>query len=171
MPGGRPSKYEPRYHPEQAFKFGLLGLTDEELAGQFDITVSTLNNWKEKHEEFFVALKEGKDGADGKVAASLYHRARGYSHKEDKIFNNNGEPLIVPTVKHYPPDTTAAIFWLKNRQRGKWRDVRNTEVTGAGGGPVKTEQSLDLSGLSDKELAALEQLIIKAATAEPETGD
>ena len=34
----------------------------------------------------------------------------------------NGQIVITPTIKHYPPDTTAGIFWLKNRQRDKWRD-------------------------------------------------
>jgi hypothetical protein len=56
------------------------------------------------------------------VASKLFHRAIGYEHPEDKIFNNNGEEMVVPTIKHYPPDTTAAIFWLKNRQPDKWRD-------------------------------------------------
>ena len=46
----------------------------------------------------------------------------GYEHKEDKIFNNNGEALVVGTTKYYAPDTTAAIFWLKNRQPELWRD-------------------------------------------------
>jgi len=44
--------------------------------------------------------------------------------------------LIVPTVKHYPPDTTAAIFWLKNRQPAKWREKQEVETT------IKVEQPL-----------------------------
>ena len=38
------------------------------------------------------------------------------------MFLFNGETIVVPTVKHYPPDPISAIFWLKNRQRKKWRD-------------------------------------------------
>jgi hypothetical protein len=51
----------------------------------------------------------------------LFERAKGYSHPEDKIFNNNGEPLIIPTVKHYPPETAACVVWLANRQPNKWK--------------------------------------------------
>ena len=167
---GRPSKYKPDYHPDQAYKYCLLGAKDTELATFFEVDEATINRWKVAHPEFAEALLRGKDQADAEVSQKLYHRAKGYSHKEDKIFIHNGEPVIVPTVKHYPPDTTAAIFWLKNRQRGKWRDVRNTEVTGEAGGPIKTTQSLNLSELSDKELADLER-IIKAATDEPTPGD
>ena len=170
MPAGRPSKYKPDYHPDQAYKYCLLGVTDAELAALFEVDEATINRWKEAHPEFAEALLRGKDQADAEVSQKLYHRAMGYSHKEDKIFQYEGRPIIVPTIKHYPPDTTAAIFWLKNRQKGKWRDVRNTEVTGEDGGPIKTEQALNLGELSDKELAELER-IIKAATAEPATGD
>jgi len=76
-------------------------------------------------------LKRGKDKADTNVIESLYRRAIGYSHPEDKIFNNNGKALIVPTTKHYAPDTTAAIFWLKNRRPEEWRDRQ--EITGKDG--------------------------------------
>lgn len=65
--------------------------------------------------------------ADAVIAQKLFHRAKGYEHPEDKIFNDSGKPLVVPTVKHYPPDTTAAIFWLKNRQPKKWRDKQEID--------------------------------------------
>ena len=65
------------------------------------------------------------------MASRLYKRAIGYEHDEDKIFNNQGEPLIVPTTKHVQPDTTAAIFWLKNRQPARWRDKQEIEHGGS----------------------------------------
>ena len=116
----RPSKYKDEY-TEQAYKLCLLGATDKDLADFFNTTEQTINAWKKKP-EFLESLKRGKMEADAVIAQKLFHRAKGYSHHEDKIFNANGEPLIVPTVRHYPPDTTAAIFWLKNRQKNKWRD-------------------------------------------------
>lgn len=125
---GRPSKYQTEY-AEQAYKLCLLSATDTDLADFFDISESTLNNWKLVHPEFVEALKNGKSVADANVVERLYQRAMGYSHPEDKIFNNNGVALIVPTIKHYPPDTTAAIFWLKNRQPGEWRDRQEIDHT------------------------------------------
>ena len=122
--GGRPTDYKDEY-AEQAYNYCLLGATDEQLALFFDVSEQTINNWKKKHQVFSLALKRGKDQADAIIAQSLFHRAKGYSHPEDKIFNDQGIALVVPTTKHYPPDTTAAIFWLKNRRPDKWRDRIN----------------------------------------------
>ncbi len=134
----RPPKYCKEF-AVQAFKLCLLGATDVEIADFFEVDERTVNRWKVAHKEFCQALKEGKMAADARVASRLYERAMGYEHPEDKIFNNNGSPLVVPTVKHYPPDTTAAIFWLKNRQRAKWRDKQDHEHTGKDGAPIESK--------------------------------
>ena len=144
-PVGRPSKYQDDF-AAQAFKLCLLGATDKDLAGFFDTTEQTINAWKKAHPEFLEALKAGKNRADAEVANRLYRRALGYSHKEDKIFQYEGEPVIVPTTKHYPPDTTAMIFWLKNRQPGSWRDKRDVEVAG------QVDVNNPFAGLSTEEL-------------------
>jgi hypothetical protein len=68
----------------------------------------------------------------------------GYSAPEDKIFNNDGKPLIVPTVKNYPPDTTAVIFWLKNRRPDEWRDKIDHGISAPDGGPVKTDSKVQI---------------------------
>lgn len=129
MPGGRPTKYDEAY-AEQVYKLCLLGATDKEIADFFDVAESTINKWKLEYDEFSESIRRGKVQADAQVADSLYQRACGYSHPEDKIFNNNGrEPTIVPTIKHYPPDTQAALIWLKNRQKDKWRDKTEQDVS------------------------------------------
>lgn len=129
MGAGRPSKYKPEY-AEQAYKLCLLSATDKDIADFFGVDEATINRWKEKHPEFCESLKRGKEEADARVADRLYQRAMGYSHPEEKVFQYNGEPVVVPTTRHYPPDVTAAIFWLKNRQRDKWRDKQDVEVSG-----------------------------------------
>ncbi|EAA3705864.1 terminase [Salmonella enterica subsp. enterica serovar Newport] len=126
---GRPSAYKPEY-AEQARKLCLLGHTDAELASFFDVSEQTINAWKHAHPDFLESIKKGKAVADSEVAAKLFHRATGYEHPEDDIRAVDGSIVITPTVKHYPPDTTAAIFWLKNRQRDKWRDKQEVEHTG-----------------------------------------
>lgn len=125
---GRPSKFD-SLDLDKVRKVASKGWTDAEMADFFEVTEQTWNNWKLAHEDFFESLKEWKAEADLRVERSLYERAIGYSHPEDKIFNDGGEPLVVPTRKNYPPDTTAAIFWLKNRQSGNWRDKQETEHT------------------------------------------
>ena len=130
---GRPSKYKEEYC-EQAEKLARLGATDKEMADFFGVTEQTLNNWKTDKDgnetPFFESLKRGKVESDARVVDSLYQRALGYSCREDKVFLVDKKPLIVPMMKQYPPDTTAAIFWLKNRRPSEWRDRQDINVTG-----------------------------------------
>lgn len=132
---GRPTKYKKEY-AEQAAKLCRLGAIDTDLADFFNVAKSTINKWKKDYPKFSDSLKESKDYLDNKVERSLYERAVGYEHPEDKIFNNNGKKLIVPTTKHYPPETVAAIFWLKNRQPDKWKDIKEVELSGNKEKPV-----------------------------------
>lgn len=120
---GRPSKYRDEF-AEQARKLCLLGATDKDLASFFEVSEATLNNWKIEYPSFLESLKAGKQLADAVIADSLYQRAKGYSHPEDDIRVVAGEIVITPTIKHYPPDSTALIFWLKNRRPDLWRDKR-----------------------------------------------
>lgn len=130
MSGGRPSKYKPEF-VEQAAKLTALGATDRELADFFQVTDRTLNGWKIRHPEFFQSLKLGKEAADARVEQSLYNRARGYSHDAVKILmTKEGDVYREEYVEHYPPDTTACIFWLKNRKSAEWRDKQEVEHSG-----------------------------------------
>ena len=118
---GRPSGYRPEYDA-QAIKLCRLGATDKELADFFGVADSTLSLWKLKHPSFSEALTRSKDEFDAQVERALFQRALGYSHKAVKMFQAGGEVITQDYVEHYPPDTTACIFWLKNRQKDKWRD-------------------------------------------------
>lgn len=129
MPAGRPTDYREGYN-EQARKLCLLGHTDAELARYFEVEESTINNWKIAHPQFLESIKEGKENADANVSASLYHRALGYSHPDVEIKVLDGTIAKVEVIKHYPPDPTSAIFWLKNRQPKKWRDKQEVEHSG-----------------------------------------
>ena len=132
MAGGRPTKLTKEIK-RQIEILAKKGFTDAEMADVVGVTEQTVNSWKIKDTSFFESLKDWKLIADSDVEKSLYQRATGYEHSEDKIFNDNGEPLIVPTIKRYPPDTTAGIFWLKNRKPKEWRDKtevdQNTKMT------------------------------------------
>jgi hypothetical protein len=156
MAGGRPSKYDPKMI-EQARKLCELGATDREVADFFEISESTLNLWKGLHPEFSESLKVGKTAADERVIQSLYRRATGYVHDAVKIaVNSQGEVTQVPFVEHYPPDTTAAIFWLKNRRKEEWRDRVDHEHAGRDGGVIQTK--VDVTGLSVEQLRALSSI-------------
>jgi hypothetical protein len=128
MSSGRPSKIA-KINLDKVKHYAAKGYTDDELKVIFGVTDRTLDNWKKKYPIFFRSLKEGKLIADEKVVASLFERACGYSHPEVDIRVINGEVVKIPIVKHYPPDTTAMIFWLKNRQRENWRDKQDINHT------------------------------------------
>ena len=104
MPAGRKSKYNPGMIPAVEM-WARDGLTEEEIARKLGVGHTAFNVWKNKHAEFVEALKTSKETADARVEKALYTKA-------------------------LDGDTTAQIFWLKNRQPGKWRDKHEIENTG-----------------------------------------
>ena len=118
---GRPSKRT----PETCAKIHILsrrGFTDKEIAGILDLDEATLTLWK-RDPEFFTFLKTAKEVSDAIVTRSLYEKAVGYEWEEEEVVGNFKKGMEVQKVhKRLPPDTTACIFWLKNRQREEWRE-------------------------------------------------
>ena len=123
-------KYEEWLEPE-----GLLelqgwardGLIDEQIAENMGIVPSTLYEWKKKYPNISEALKKGKEVVDRQVENALLKRALGYEYEEKKTEqweDAEGNPCekITVTRKQIAPDTTAQIFWLKNRKSDVWRD-------------------------------------------------
>jgi hypothetical protein len=129
MANGRPTKFKPEF-VELARKLAQLGATDRDVADFFEVDERTLYRWKHEREDFCQALKVGKGAADDRVEQSLYRRAVGYTHDDTHFSSYEGVVTATPYVKHLPPDTTAAIFWLKNRRPAEWRDKTETELSG-----------------------------------------
>lgn len=155
---GRPSEFS-----EEKVRFAVVlagfGATDAEISSGIGISREALSQWREKHPEFADALKNAKEVADNEVEKSLFQRAKGYSHPDTHFATVDGKVVATPTVKHYPPDTTACIFWLKNRRADRWRDVWKHEHSGPNGGPIQVEQ------MSAEELEA--ELVKRGALAKP----
>lgn len=152
---GRPTKYpEIEKRLDEIEELAGFGLTIEQIANFLKIAPDTMYRYQNTHPEFSESIKRGKVKADTKVKKSLYERANGYQHHEDKIFLYEGEPIIVPTIKHYPPDTAAAFIWLKNRCG--WQD--KLDVTAE----VTQKPAIDYTKLSTDELKKLESLLRKA---------
>ncbi len=132
---GRHSSFKEEYIG-QAEKLCALGATDVELADFFGIDISTLYRWKNEFEGFCEAIKTAKEAADNRVERSLYARATGYTFDTEKVVGGKDGAEVVPYREHVPPDTTAMIFWLKNRMPKQWRDRRIEEISGLDGGPL-----------------------------------
>jgi hypothetical protein len=125
--GGRPTDYKQEYN-EQVFKLCLLGAMDKDIADFFDVSEKTINLWKKRYPEFFQSIKRGKMQADANVAASLYKCAIGFVKEDcEEVFQHKGEIVRANVKKYFPPNVTAQIFVLKNRQPKLWRD-KQTQV-------------------------------------------
>ena len=130
--GGRPKeKVEDKVDFLQVRKLAGHGLTDIEIGSVLGLSESTINRYK-TDPEFLEALKRGKAQADDRVIASLYKRAIGFKYLEKTIqgimgpggTKLSGMQIIKTVTKQVVPDTTACIFWLKNRRPQDWRDVK-----------------------------------------------
>ena len=128
--GGRPTKYIEEY-AEQARKLCKLGATDPDLAEFFKVHLSTIWEWSTRHQAFSDAVKIGKDQANDCVDRSLYMKARGYFLDTEKVFCSQGAVTRVDTREYYPPDSTAIIWWQRNRRPDLWRERQDVNVSGS----------------------------------------
>lgn len=142
---GRPSKKD-ELNFDIARKLAEYGHTMEEIADIVGVDRSNLYEWM-KDKNFRDAIKKGREIADERVENAMYHRALGYSHQEEKIFQYEGQIIRAQTVKHYPPDPTSMIFWLKNRKPDVWKD---RVPAGAGKDDDLVEQELEFQGIPKK---------------------
>lgn len=149
-------KYEYWLSPDGLLKLEAWardGLIDEQIAENIGINPATLYDWKKKYPEISEALKKGKEVVDIEVENALLKRALGYEYTETKTeeYLVEGVPVkrVTKTVKEVVPDTTAQIFWLKNRRPGQWRDKHDTELSG------EVKAGNPYAGLTTEELRKL----------------
>ena len=118
---GRPTLFHPAMC-EEAHNYCLLGATNDQLAGFFGVSSSTIDNWIAGRRDFEAAVKSGRVIADAKVARSLYVRAVGYDRTVEREVILGGELKPVTSTVHYPANVQACIFWLRHRRRQSWCD-------------------------------------------------
>lgn len=103
------------------------GLTNDQIAHNMGIARQTLNEWRKSFPSVSDALKRGKEVIDRQVENALLKRALGYSYTE---VTKEGGIVTKEVLKEVQPDTTAQIFWLKNRKPAEWRDKQEIEHSG-----------------------------------------
>ena len=107
------------------------GLTDKQIAENMGVAYSTFRDWIKRFPALSAPLKRGKEVIDRQVENALLKRALGYEYVETtKELTDLGLTVTKQVTKQVSPDTTAQIFWLKNRKPKEWRDKKETEVTG-----------------------------------------
>jgi MarR-like DNA-binding transcriptional regulator SgrR of sgrS sRNA len=122
----RPSKYESHVQPKLMLieAWARDGLTDEQIAENLGIGIRTFYEYKNEFPQFAQALKNGKEVVDVMVENALLKAALGYEYEEDAI----GKDGVYTLKKYAQPNTTALIFWLKNRRPGTWRDKQDIDM-------------------------------------------
>lgn len=126
---GAPKKYDPKTFPKTARFLAQRGATLAEIADCFGVCTRTINRWQIEYPELQQAIDSGGgDMFNPRVERSLAERAMGYSVDVEECFVVDGEVVKQTVRKHYPPDTTAGIYWTKNRDPERWRDVQRHEI-------------------------------------------
>lgn len=132
---GRPTKYNPQYHDPWITGLARRGYTADEIAEDLGVAPSTLKKWLKENEALCEAVKHARSVSDTAVETSLYKRATGYKITKRKTVittDNKGNPMparIETIEEEIAPDTTACIFWLKNRDPENWRDRQEVAVS------------------------------------------
>lgn len=121
---GRPEVWSETWITQAAF-MARNGATDVEMAKELGCALSTFYLRMNQYPAFSEAVNAGKAAYDQRVENSLARRAIGYEYETEKVFSNG---LRLKVIEHVPPDTTAQIFWLKNRRPNEWRDRKETEI-------------------------------------------
>jgi hypothetical protein len=162
-PAGRKGVYDNDTFPLRAFKLCLLGLNNKELATAFGVSVQGIEKWLRDHPDFRKMVAKGKTEADSEVVHSLYRRAIGYEHDDVDIKAIPGIGVVKTKYrKIYPPDTTAAIFWLKTRTKRNvmpWADITRIEHTGEV--HLQQAENIDLKEFTTDELRMLRDCGLK----------
>ena len=140
---------------ERAYHYALLGTSDVQMASFFAVKPTQLARWRREQPLFVQAIAQGRALADAQVAQALFRRATGFELLEEDVRTVSGEVVITQVTKRYPPETSAAIFWLKNRRPDLWRDRPGCGIT-------ETEEG---------GVTAIEVMLVRAAEvlAVPET--
>src|SRR6516164_8444769 len=150
--GGRKTVYSPRL-AVVARKCCERGMTDIEVADILGIGLATLYRWKLEYPGFSRVFKLGKAEADDRVERSLYSRAIGYDYVAEKPSMTRHGQKTMQYRAHIPPDTAAAVWYLKNRRPDRWRDAHRHEHVATPYDGI--ESAAELRALLTKQAEAL----------------
>lgn len=133
MPAGRPTK-KTEFSLAKILELTKEGKSSQEIADLMDLSRATIDRWIESDIEFCYTVKKLRSEADEMIEKSLYNRAHGFSKtiKTQKV-GKDGQVVDVEETQYFPPDSQALKFWLMNRQRDKYTDRTQHEITGADG--------------------------------------
>lgn len=128
---GRPSDYEP-WMLQHATFLAHAGCTDAEIAEDLGVTTVTLYAWMRLRPDFLSAIRSAKEAPDERVKRSLFDQA-------------------------LAGNTTAQIFWLKNRRPHEFRDRQEHELVVPVDTPSLSGEDTDIRHLALAALALIQE--------------
>ena len=170
--------YNGEIYPKIAYQACLHGARNQELADLFRVGIAAIERWNMNYPEFKAALVYGKDEFDAtKVERALLTRALGQEVEEIEITDGLRGRSVKTKTRVVLPDTLALIFWLKNRQPYRWKDVKKVTTDGAviqdnhmhplkqlsTDGQQGISDNIDLDKLTVQEMEAFQDLLRKAS--------
>ena len=137
MASGKWQQWTEPENIERIVNWAANGLTNEEMARSMGVHRATLQRWIVDHSDICDAIKRGRLLACEAIENALFRKATGMV-LEDTVEEYKGElrdgrpsngTVTKRTVRRQvPPDTAAAIFYLKNRMPERYSDRRTVEV-------------------------------------------
>ena len=162
-PGTSPKLYNKKM-ANRILMLAKLGAIQREIATAIGISVKTLEMWLRDRQDIREAYDKGKFIHDHGVEESLLKRAMGYEYEEVKTVKGTdsiGRPYEYTTTRMVKvlPDPTSMIFWLKNRNPGKWADTQHHKISSSV--DVNINNTLKLDTLSDQEREIVQSIALK----------
>ena len=117
------------------------GKTDLQVAKVFKVGRKTFLKQVKNIQDLSSTIKKIKETPDSKVEKSLFERALGYTHEDTQFFCHQGVIISKEYVKRYPPDVSACVFWLCNRQPGRWKNVQKVDIDVPGGVEIVVKEA------------------------------
>lgn len=103
-----------------------------QVSESLGVARKTLYEWIDKDPDLKASIHQQEEANIDFTESKLFARIEGYEHDDTHISNYQGEITVTPLTKHYPPDPTSIIFFLKTKAKHRGY-VERQEITGANG--------------------------------------
>jgi hypothetical protein len=147
-------KYKSRMLPK-IFKMASEGALDWQIAHALDVNIHTFSFWVKTKPEVVLTLEKARQPIIKIHEEALSKRALGFEYEEVKVEKRGIKECVTKTKKMMPPDVKALIFYLKNRDSKRWKDVQKVSIDTQG----NVLGNIDASSLSDEKLALLREAV------------
>jgi hypothetical protein len=131
--GKKENDYKPEYAELAALLVSVYGSTPTELGKVFGVNPSAIVMWINRHADFRSAIEDATRNTNIRVMARLFRQCMGYKIKTERLFYDGRRGKLVKGIytEHKQPETSAMIFWLKNRMPEKWQDKMGVGIDGS----------------------------------------